>query len=147
MVTDYPDDSDGDALRRVAASGGDMSKPMDIDFQIAVSDEATAKRVADKAAELGYRTSIYVIDDYERSGYPWTCECTTAMIPTYTSLIAAQTELDAIANPLGACVDGWGTYGGGEQYTMSDVEPEPATPTLDRRRFQYSLRSLLGFVN
>jgi hypothetical protein len=55
MVTDYPDDADGDALRRIEAGGSDMSKPMDIDFFIAASDEATAKVVAEKATELGYR--------------------------------------------------------------------------------------------
>ena len=40
MATDYPNDADGDVLRRVAAGGADMSKPMDIDFFIVASDEA-----------------------------------------------------------------------------------------------------------
>ena len=111
-TTDYPHDADGDALRRVAADGSDMSKPMDIDFQVAAPDEATAERVADEASELGYRISIYFDDDdIENAGYPWTCECTKSMVPTYDALLAAQAELDAIARPLGAYVDGWGTFG------------------------------------
>ena len=143
MAVDYPDDADGDALRRIAASGADISKPMDIDFFVAASKEATAKVVADKAAELGYCTEIWF--DEEGLSAPWTCGCTRLMIPTYPSVIAAQGELDAIARPLGAFTDGWGTYGGGEQYMMTEPEPEPqsAAPKPARRRFQFSLRTLL----
>lgn len=32
MGTYYPDDDDGDALRRVAENGSDMSQPMKIEF-------------------------------------------------------------------------------------------------------------------
>ena len=81
MTTDYPNDADGDALRRLADGGGDMSKPMDIDLFIAASDEATATVVAN-GHELGYRTEV-CFDDDEGSGDSWTCECTKAMIPTY----------------------------------------------------------------
>ena len=68
------------------------------------------------------------------------------MIPAYPSLMAAQAELDAIARPLGAYADGWGTFGGGDQYTMTDAEPAAAVPLPPRRFFQYSLRSLLVIV-
>jgi hypothetical protein len=145
MTTDYPHDADGDALRRVAAGGGDMSTPMDIDFFVAASDEATAKVIADKAAELGYRTEI-CFDDDECLVDAWTCECTKAMVPTFQAIIVAQAELDAIARPLGAHTDGWGTSGGGEQYTMTEAEPAAAVPPPPRRRFQYGLRSLFVFV-
>ena len=107
VTIDYPNDSDGDALRRLVAIGSDMSKPVDIDFQIAAPDEATAKRVADEAAKLGYRISI-------RESMPccaWTCECTRTMLAEYDAIIAVQAELDAIARPLGGYADGWGTFG------------------------------------
>ena len=115
MSTDYPNDSDGDALRQVVAGDSDMSKPMDVDFQIATPDEATAKRIADQAARLAYRISIYFDDlndeGIENVGDPWTCECTKYMVPTYDAIIATQAELDAIARPLGGHIDGWGTFG------------------------------------
>ena len=145
MATDYPDNADGNALRRLADSGADMSKPMDIDFFIAASDEATAEVVADKAAGLGYRTEI-CFDDDESLVDPWTCECTKAMVPTYEAVIAAQAELHAIARSLGAYTDGWGTFASGKQYTMTETEPMSAAPPPPRRRFQYSLRTLLLFV-
>jgi hypothetical protein len=108
LMTDYPNDSDGDALRRVAKSGSDMSKPMDIDFQIAAPNEVTAERVGGEAAKLGYRISIY---SSEHVADRWTCECTRSVVPTYDTVIAVQAELDAIARPLGAHPDGWGTFG------------------------------------
>lgn len=53
----YPDDADGDALRRVALTA-DMSKPMDIDFAVAVPDEAWANDVARVVASRGYATKV-----------------------------------------------------------------------------------------
>jgi len=107
MTADYPNDADGDALRRVAATGNEMSKPMDIDFQIAVPDEAAATRVAVEAAKLGYRISIYE----SMPCCPWTCNCTRTMLAEYDAIIAVQAELDAIARPLGGYADGWGAFG------------------------------------
>lgn len=138
MAADYPDDADGNPLRQLAASRADMSEPIDIDFFVIASDEATAKDVADKAAELGYRTEI-CFDDEEASIDPWACVCTKSMVPAYPSLIAAQAELDVIARALGAHMDGWGTYGGGEQYTMTGLESESASPKSKLPRYRCSL--------
>ena len=119
-------------------AGSNMSKAIDVDFQIAAPDEATAKRVADEARKLGYRVSIY-----GGISSPPKCQCTKSMTLTYQSLLAAQAELDAIARPLGAFADGWGTYGShGKKYTRSGLQTEP----VHRRWFQFSLRSLLVAV-
>jgi regulator of RNase E activity RraB len=114
MTIDYPNDADGDALRQVVSIGSDMSRPMDIDFEIATPDEAAAERVADEVAKLGYRISI---DFYDKEGTrdPWTCNCTRTMVAEYDAIIAVQAELDAIARPLGAYVDGWGTFGNAQK--------------------------------
>jgi hypothetical protein len=34
MLLNYPNDSDGDALRRVAAGGSDMTAPMVVEFPV-----------------------------------------------------------------------------------------------------------------
>jgi regulator of RNase E activity RraB len=110
----YPNDTDGEALRRIAEDGNDMSGPMDVDFHVAAPDESVARRVAEGAAGLGYRTSIFFDDeeaDLEEDDAPWTCECTKSMVPGYDAILAAQAELDAVAKPLGAYCDGWGTFG------------------------------------
>ncbi len=51
MVSNFPDDSDGGALRRLVEDGSDLSRPMYIDFQIAVPDEARATRLAESVVK------------------------------------------------------------------------------------------------
>jgi regulator of RNase E activity RraB len=119
MMQDYPNDADGDALRRVAACGSDMCRPMDIDFQIAALDEPTARKVAEEVARQGYRARIWFDDQDqdpdEEACLPWTCDCTKFMLPDHGAIVAAQAELGRIVEPLGAYVDGWGTFGNVEQ--------------------------------
>lgn len=37
------------------------------------------------------------------------------MVPDYDAIVAAQEELDAIARPLGAYVDGWCSFGNADE--------------------------------
>jgi len=125
---DYPNDADGDALRRIAAAGNDMSLPMAVDFEIAASEQSAVEAVAEAADKLGYDTEIFVLenedeDDAEPIPDPWTCECTKDMVLTHESVLKAQQELNAIAKPLGAYADGWGTFGNVES-DESDIDEE-----------------------
>ncbi len=43
-MNDYPNDSDGDALRRIAKASEDMNWAMEIDYAVAVNDESTGER-------------------------------------------------------------------------------------------------------
>jgi regulator of RNase E activity RraB len=106
-VTEYPDDDDGEALRRVAADGSDMSAPMDIDFTVAVPDRQAGLMVAEQASRRGYRTNV----EQDTDTAEWTCYCTRSMLATHAGVIAAQRELDKIARPFGGLTDGWGTFG------------------------------------
>jgi regulator of RNase E activity RraB len=110
MTDDFPDDADGGALRRVAADGSDMRKPMLIDFHVAVPDEDAAKALANVASQLGYRVSVY---DSEEGPLPWTCECSTRMLATYEAVLAIQDELAELSQEFGGRPDGWGTFGNG----------------------------------
>jgi hypothetical protein len=51
---DFPDDADGDALRRVAERS-DMSKPTDIDFAVDVPSKRSGEEVQRLAAQRGFR--------------------------------------------------------------------------------------------
>jgi hypothetical protein len=106
----FPNNADGDALRRVVSDGSDLSKPMFIDFQVAVPDESSAKGLADVAQKLGYRVKVYSSAGCRLS---WTCECSTRMVASYEAVIAIQTELASISTPFGGIPDGWGTFGNG----------------------------------
>ncbi len=110
MTSEYPDDADGKALLRVATDGADMSKPMEIDFFVDVSDEDVGEQVADAATEAGYEVTVTQDDETEE----WTCFCSKTMLATYDGVIEAQAELDRLAEPFGAKTDGWGTFGNAE---------------------------------
>jgi regulator of RNase E activity RraB len=110
----YPNDADGDALRRVAADGSDMSRPMEIDFAVAVPSQAAGERVAAEAKRLGFTVKL-VPDacEEEPDASSWSCYCTKTMVPEYDSLLDVQRQLNDIAAPCGGWSDGWGTFGNG----------------------------------
>jgi len=84
-----------------------MSRPMDIDFMVAVPDEQSGLAVAATAQARGYATSV---KRDEASG-SWTCYCTRSMLATHAGVLDAQAELDRVAQPYGGHSDGWGTFG------------------------------------
>ncbi|MHB1158418.1 MAG: ribonuclease E inhibitor RraB [Phycisphaerales bacterium] len=108
MEQNFPNDADGDALRRLARDGSDLSKPMYIDFQVAVPDEASANGLAQAAKKLGYQVAI---SESPQCRLPWTCECSTRMIATHIGVCAIQGELAELAKPFGGYPDGWGSFG------------------------------------
>lgn len=102
----YPDDEDGDALRRVAERS-DMSQPMIIDFFVNVPDEPSGREVARMAAQRGYTSVV----EFDQDGQQWTCYCSKRLVPTYDAIVASQQELDNLSAAFGGCSDGWGTLG------------------------------------
>ena len=109
--TYYPDDADGDALRRVEEDGADMSQPMKIEFSIDVSSEEKARSLAERIAAIGYAPSIFVD---EESGSV-SIYCAKSMLATYEGLVAAQFELNKLCAPFAAECDGWITAGNRQQ--------------------------------
>jgi hypothetical protein len=116
MKSIYPNDADGDALRRVVASGSDMSRPMRVEFFVAVPDQYTGESVVRLASDIGYAAELVQDEADEEQGHSeasgaWTCYCSKSMILTYEGVIHAQQELDDLSRPLGGFSDGWGTPG------------------------------------
>jgi hypothetical protein len=101
----YPDDADGDALRRVASTGANMSLPMDIDFFVAVPGREAGEAVAQLASRAGFSTELV----YDEEDDAWECVCTKRILPTYGDVVGAQRELDEMSRPFGGHSDGWGT--------------------------------------
>lgn len=114
MDLDYPNNADGDALRLVAAGGSDMSKPMDIEFAVAVPIEAVGQQFAILVERYGYRASL---DQDEEDG-SWSVYCMRHMLATYEGIVAVQKELDELSRPLGGSSDGWGTFGNKEEVEL-----------------------------
>ena len=106
-MSDYPNDADGGALRRVAGDGSDMSRPMSIDFTIAVPSREVGEEIGRLVAACGYVVRV----EQDTLSRAWTCYCTKSMVATYDSVVAAQRELNFIAHEVGGHCDGWGTFG------------------------------------
>jgi Regulator of ribonuclease activity B len=103
----YPDDDDGDALRRVAEHGADMSRPMKIEFSINVPDVERAHSLAEGIAAQGYIPDIFVDDE---SGSV-SIYCAKTMLATHEGVVAAQSELNELCVQFGAECDDWITAG------------------------------------
>ena len=111
MVHDeIPQDATGDAIRRVRDSGSDLSKPMVIDFHIAVPSEVSGGRIAIGAQKGGYKTEVYCDD----TGKNWTCQCSKTMIASHSAITQIEQELGTLSKSEGGYMDGWGTFGNGD---------------------------------
>ena len=104
---DYPNDADGDSLRRVRDSGSDMSLPMTIDFSIHVPNEGAARAVAALVSLHGFDPSI---SDNEGRG-SWSVYCSMTMLATYDSVVSVKAHLNELTKPQGGICDGWVTFG------------------------------------
>ena len=58
MNEDYPGDADGDALRRVAATGANMSRPMEIEFFVAIPDREAGEAIAPAGRQGGIPSRV-----------------------------------------------------------------------------------------
>lgn len=123
-MTTYPDDADGAVLAGLAAEGVDMTRPLLIEFPVAVPDEASATRTAAAMTEAGYESEVEYdegepdfdpeVDDADEFGPAWSVYAYVKMIPEYDEIIRIQEELDQIARPFGGRSDGWGVMLGGD---------------------------------
>ncbi len=108
----YPADADGDALRRVAAGGNDMSRPMDIDFAVEVPDESTALRVAEVVAGHGYTPKV--CQDEEDGSWTVPVHSAHARNVRIPRSAGSATGARRLNRPFGGVSDGWGTFGNAE---------------------------------
>lgn len=116
---DYPNDSDGAALRMMAANGINMLQTMVLEFAIAVEGEAESAMVVDRLnlSGLGDSVSTYydegeleegeIMSESNKQFWPsWTVYVKKEMIPSYVDVIDLQKKLEMICQGLGH-LDGW----------------------------------------
>ncbi len=116
---EYPNDADGAVLTNLRATGVDMTRPLLIEFPVAVPDESSANRTMKALVDAGYDSEIDfdegepnedgVIDaDDDEFGPSWTVYANVRMVPVYDEIIRIQSDLDRLSQPLGGYSDGWG---------------------------------------
>lgn len=103
-AAEFPDDENGDVLRRMAQLGDDLSKPRDVDYFFVFPDEKRAAEfAADVKKELGLDAET---EESEESG--WDATVTKEMIPTHEAITQLEQSLVRIAKARGGRPEGWG---------------------------------------
>ena len=102
-----PDDETGAALQRLADDGSDLSRPLKMDFFIAVPDQQRGQRVAAAASGLGFEVSV----EQDEETKEWTCYCTKEITPSYSMVVQIEQQLDLLARKYQGYADGFGSYG------------------------------------
>ena len=96
-----------DALARIARDGSNLTRPLDMDFFIAVQDADAGAVVAARATQLGFATKV----EQDAASGKWTCYCTKRLVPAFDIVVAVEQQLDALAHDVGGYADGFGTFG------------------------------------
>jgi hypothetical protein len=102
----FPNDDNGDVLRRLQSDGDALTKPRDIDFTVIFPDEQAAKNFAGNFGTAGYKLVIEMTRC--NKDLPWDVRIVKNMIPSYEGICAFEDELEGSARPYGGRNDGWG---------------------------------------
>ena len=102
-----PSDDTGNALRELENNGSDLSRPLEMDFFVAVPSQHVGDIVASKVEPLNFKVSV---EQDDKTG-DWTCYCTKTLIPDHSEVTFIEKQLDMLAQPYGGHIDGFGSYG------------------------------------
>ncbi|TVU57827.1 ribonuclease E inhibitor RraB [Vibrio atlanticus] len=102
-----PKDEDGVSLSNLRDQGSDLSKPMEIDFFVAVPNTAIGEILKPIIEKLGFQCSL----EQDEETKDWTLYCFIFVVPDYATILDIQVRLNEISNPHNANCDGWGSYG------------------------------------
>ena len=105
-MTQFPQDLNGDVLRRMLASGDDLSRPRDIEFVHVMPSETAARQMSEEARKLGHSTSVSRNED----SADWETTCVINMVPTHAAITATEETLARLAERFGGYADGWGCF-------------------------------------
>lgn len=124
-MPEFPDDEDGAVLAELAVQGIDLSKPLPIEYAVAVPSEESANSTAEALTKAGYEVEIdydegepdeedEIDEEDDDFGPSWSVYANVTMVPKYDEIIRIQAELDQLARPFGGYADGWGVLIGGD---------------------------------
>ncbi|QTL36562.1 ribonuclease E inhibitor RraB [Pseudoalteromonas viridis] len=109
-MDNIPNDETGAALKAYVKDGSDLSKPMNMDFFIAVPNKVKGDAIAQKVTKLGFQTSV----EFDDEAQEWTCYCNKTIVPSYSNVVAIEKQLDEVSKPYGGYSDGFGSFGNAE---------------------------------
>ena len=103
----FPDDENGDVLRRMQEHGDDLSLPRNVEFTVVFSDQVSAGKFASYMNASGHAASIHFADNSEQ--FPWDVVVTRHMTPTHQDIGEFESFLEAQASVYDGQNDGWGS--------------------------------------
>lgn len=126
----FPDDENGDVLRRMHDDGVDLTCPRIVNFEHVFPDERSAQSFASEVRPEVVRVEVYAAQDDSLlarllSGLtgkkpPFEAQCQVRIVPTHDAITATETKLAAMAERFGGRADGWGS--------MSNPDGSPTNP-------------------
>ena len=102
----YPNDANGDALRRMEEAGDDLTRPRNIDFTVVFTNADAAEKFANHFRVLGYTASVEFTET--NKGFPWDVVIVKHMLPTHEGIGTFEDLLQHVASSFGGQNDGWG---------------------------------------
>ncbi len=106
MESQFPDDENGDVLRRLQSKDDDLSIPRDIDYSVIFDQESGATQFAEHFCGLGYAASVELVRP--DGDYPWDVVVVKHMVPSHAAIGEFEVLLESVCGPLGGRNDGWG---------------------------------------
>lgn len=104
----YPNDANGDTLRRMEAAGDDLTKPRKIDFAVTFANERSAEQFARHFRVLGYEVLVEPAEAGE--DFHWDVIVTRHMVPVHEEIGRFEDLLQSVADDWGGHNDGWGCF-------------------------------------
>lgn len=103
----FPNDENGDVLRRLQESGDQLDKPRNIDFNHIFQREEEAKQFSDAVRGFGYEKVSYKFWEDKKV---WDARVVVFMAPEHGEITATESKLDALARGFSGRADGWGCF-------------------------------------
>ncbi len=104
----YPNDINGDALRRMETQGDDLTRPRNIDFTVVFANASSAEQFAKHLSALGHEVSVEATEtDHD---FPWDVVVVRHIAPSYDGITDFENLLQSIADRWGGHNDGWGCF-------------------------------------
>lgn len=118
IVVVHPNDSNGDALRRMEEEGDDLTRTRDIGFTVVFPDANSAEQFSDRFRALGNKVMVEATEtDVD---YPWDVIVVQNMVPSYDGINSFESLLESVADEFGGHNDGWGCFS--EPPSSSSIE-------------------------
>jgi hypothetical protein len=106
MPLDFPDDENGDVLRRMQDNGDDFTKARDIDFTVVFPDQVSAQQFCIHFQGRGYKSSVELT--HCSPELPRDVVVVNHMSPSHKKITEFEAELETTASKFGGRNDGWG---------------------------------------